>query len=85
MLIEQIDRIGLQPLERRIGNGPDALRTAVQALMRISIFKAELGCDQGLPPERRKRLAHQFLIRERTVGLGGVKERYAALECRSDQ
>ena len=33
VLIEQIDHSGLEPLERSLGNGSDALGSAVEALM----------------------------------------------------
>jgi hypothetical protein len=56
VLIEQIDHAGLQPLERRVGNSPDALRPAVQALMRVSVLEAELACDHDLFPECQCRL-----------------------------
>src|ERR1039458_9562778 len=85
VLIKQIDHIGLQPLEHRVGNSPDAFRAAVQGLMRVSIFEAELGCDHDLSPEGRKGRADEFLVHEWTVGLGGVKECDATVECRSDQ
>src|SRR5208337_4507024 len=85
VLIEQIDHSGLQPFERRVGNSPDALWPAVEALMRVSVFEAELGCDHYLFPEWRKGLANEFLVRERTVALSGIKKCDAAFECRSDQ
>ena len=46
---------------------------------------AELGGDHDLVPDGGQRFAHQFLVRERTVDLGGVEEGDAALDGRTDQ
>jgi hypothetical protein len=35
--------------------------------------------------ERRERLAHHLLVRERAVDLRGVEERHAALDGRADE
>jgi hypothetical protein len=88
VLVEQIDAVGLQPLERGLGDLLDVLRPAVQAalLARIRIdIEAELGRDHDLLAHRRERLAHQLLVRERTVDFGGVEKRDAALDGRTDQ
>lgn len=80
MLIEQIDDIGLEPLERGRRNLFDVLRPAIQAalLARTPIdVEAELGCDHDLLADRGKRLAHQFLVGERAVDFGGVEKRNA--------
>src|SRR5262249_19969338 len=85
MLVEEIDAIGPEPPERRVGDLPDALRPAVQAGFRIPILETELGCNHDLVPEGSQRLAHQLLVGEGTVGLGGVEERDAALERLPDE
>ena len=88
MLIEQIDAVGPEPLERGLGDLPDVLRPAVQrrccADSPVEV-DAELGRDHDLVTERRQRLAHELLVRERAVDLGGVEERDAALDGRPDQ
>ena len=85
MLVEQVDAVGLEPLERRVGDGADTLRPAVHARRGIPVLETELACDHDLVAERSHRLADQLLIREWTVGLGAVKERHAALEGLADQ
>src|SRR5437868_10981190 len=73
VLIEQIDDVGTQPLQRSIGNFLDVLRTAVQTTPTASIrcrLETELGGDLYLPTNRRQRFAYQFLIDQRPVNLG---------------
>ena len=74
-----------KPLERGLGDLPDVLRPAVEPGLHLAGFKTELRGDHDLVAEGRQGLAHQFLVRERTVGLGGVEEGDAALEGRPDQ
>jgi hypothetical protein len=59
MLVEEIDDIGPEPLQRRLGDLPDVLGAAVHAaLSAISIeFEAELGGDRHLIAERGEGLA----------------------------
>ena len=87
VLIEQVDASVLSRLQRGLGDLPDVLRPAVQADVRERPAEcvAELGRDHDLVAERRQRLADQFLVRERAVGLGGVEEGDAALDRRADQ
>ena len=86
VLIEQVDGVGPEPLERRLGDLLDVLRPAVQArrLGRLSgaEVEPELGGDDHLVAERGEGLADQLLVRERAVDLGGVEERDAALDGR---
>src|SRR4030095_6301705 len=46
---------------------------------------AEFGADHYLVPKGGQCFAHQFLVLERTVDLGGVEEGDAALHCFTDQ
>ena len=88
VLVEQIDAVGPEPLQRGLGDLPDVLRPAVQAELRrtpVAECVAELGRDHDLVAERRQRLAHDFLVLVRTIGLGGVEEGDAALDGRPDQ
>ncbi len=83
MLIEQIDAIGPQPLQRGVGDRADALRPAVLAgFVESPVLEAELGGNHDLVAEGRQRLANQFLVGERTIGLRGVEEGDAAFEGR---
>ena len=47
--------------------------------------EAELGRDHDLVADGRERFADELLVRERTVDLGGVEERDAALDGGADQ
>jgi hypothetical protein len=78
MLVEEIDGVHLEALERRVGHRPDVLRTTIDAPgplrgRRIEI-EAELGGDDHLAFERGQSLADQLLIRERAVDFGRVEE-----------
>src|SRR6516164_1225989 len=85
VLIEEIDAVGFEPLERGLGNLPDALRPAVQPGGGVAILEAKLRGDHDLVAERSQGFADKFLVRERAVGLRGVEEGYAALDGRPDQ
>jgi hypothetical protein len=81
MLVEQINRFEPEPLERGLDDLPDVRRLAVQAALLAAVaIEAELRGDDHLPAERRQRLAHEFLVRERAIDLGGVEERDALLD-----
>src|SRR5579862_7157700 len=84
MLIEQVNGINLQPLERPFHGPLDLLRPTVytcrsRAIIAAAQIESELGGDHHSALERRKRLAHQFFVGEWTIDLGGVKERDAAV------
>src|SRR5258706_10185180 len=88
MLIEEINDIGAQTFQRGSGHLLNVLGPAVQAPLlaadRIDI-KAEFGCDRNAFTEWSDGLAHQFLVRERTVNFRGVEESDATLERRPNQ
>ncbi len=77
MLIEEVDDIGLEPLQRSLGDLPDVLRPAVEAALlaglRIDI-EAEFGGDHDLLAEGRQRFADKLLVGERAVDFRGVEE-----------
>ena len=83
VLIKKVNHIGPEPFQRCIGHLFDVLGPAVQAHpLRASIrveLEPELGGDDDPAAERSEGLAHQILVRERTVHLGGVEERHATL------
>jgi len=88
MLIQQVDDVGLEPLERGFHDlldvlGP-AVETALLARLRIDA-EAELGRDHDLPPERRQGFAYELFIGERSVDFRGIEEGDAALGRRPDQ
>ena len=88
VLIEQIDGIDLEPLERALDGLLDVLRPAVQArrtlhTARIEIrieVEPEFGGDHHLLAERSEGFAHEFFVGERAVDFGGVEERDAAFD-----
>ena len=85
VLVEEVDPIGLEPLQRRLRHLANVRRPAVQS-SRLAVveLEAELGGDHNLIAHWTKRLADQFFVRERSVGFGRVEERDAALEGRAD-
>ncbi len=89
VLIEQVDYIGFEALERGLGDLLDVLRTAVQAAPTRSAigirFEPEFGGDHHLVTKWSQRFAHEFFVGERTVNFGGVEERYAAFDGRPNQ
>jgi hypothetical protein len=83
VLVEQIDSVGAESLERSLGDLLDVLRPAVEAREGGEV-EAELRGDHHLIPEGSKRFANEFLIGERAVDLGGVEEGDPAFEGRPD-
>ena len=77
VLVEQVDPVGLQPLERRVGHVPDVFRPAVEAAALAGAgvdVETELGRYHDLIAYRGEGLADEFLVGERPVGFGGVEE-----------
>src|SRR5262249_51354700 len=83
MLVEQIDSIDLESLERGFCDLPDVLRPTVEpdllAAGRIKL-EPELGGNCHFLTERRKSLTHELFVAERAVHFGCVEERYAAFD-----
>src|SRR6185369_12270882 len=85
VLIEQIDSIGLEPLERRVRDFPDVRRPAVETRLPAALeLETELRRDDHVIANWRERLADKLFVREWTVCFRGVKERDAAIERRAD-
>ena len=85
VLIEEIDPIGPEPLQRRLGDLADVRGPAVQAgLLAVLELEAELRRDDDLIANRRERFADELFVRERPVHFGGVEERDAAVDGRAD-
>lgn len=85
MLVEQIDMVGLEALERGLGHQSDVFRTAVHAPLNLPARKAEFRRYDHLVTKRCQGFAYQFFIDERAVGLGGIEKGDTPLEGRSDQ
>ena len=89
MLIEQVDAVGSQPLEGRLGHrlicsgrllvpprrAPVSRSMSKPNLVAMTTW-SRIGCE---------RLADQFLVGERAVGLGRVEEGHAAIVGGADQ
>src|SRR5262249_11462262 len=73
MLIEKIDGLDPEPLERGFGDLLYMLRPAVESYpTRLSVgleFESELGGDHDLPTDGSQRLAHEFFVYEWAVNL----------------
>src|SRR3546814_11740144 len=75
VLIEKVDRVDAEPLERAFAGAPRVGGRAVDAGDLLALEpEAELGRDDqpiALAPDR---FAEQFLVAERTIDFGGVEE-----------
>ena len=89
MLVEEIDIVGLEASQAAFDSFPDMGRLAVDAAMvhaGVGVdVPTELGGDLDLVAERHEGFAHHHLVRERTIGLGGVEEIDAALDRLADE
>ncbi len=78
VLVEQIDAVGAEPLQRGLGDFLDVFRPAVhlsQIPPRFRInFESELGGDFHLTANWSQRFAHQLFVSKRTVDFRGIKE-----------
>ena len=89
VLVEEIDAVDAQALQRRLGHGLDVLGPAVEAdppRTAVGIeLEAELRGDDDLAAKRLERFADQPLVGERAVDLGRVEERHAPLDGRAHE
>src|SRR6059058_2239969 len=84
MLIEQIDNIGPESLERGFSNFFDVLWPAIEAdlLAFRTKFKSELGGDHHSFTHRSQSFADELFVGERAVNFSGIEECDAAFNCR---
>src|SRR2546428_11699712 len=84
VLVEQIDNVGLEALERGLGHLLEVLRPTIQAqpLPLGTKFEPELGGNLHVVAYGGKRLAHEFLVRKWTIGLSRIEEGDAAVNGR---
>src|SRR6266542_330869 len=84
VLVKEVDRVDPESLERGLCDLLDVLGPAVEgAPVCLAVeggLEAELGGEHNLAAEGRQRLAHELLVRERPVDLGGVEEGDDAIE-----
>ena len=88
MLVEEIDGLDTQPLQRRVAHLADVLGPAIEARLLLSLgvdIEAKLCRNHHLVSERSKRFTDHFLIGKGAIDLGGVEEGDAAFHCRADQ
>ena len=88
VLIEKIDRLDTQPLERAVDRRADAFGPAAEATIlpgRGIDVEAELGGDHDLLTHRAQRLADQFLIDERTIDFRRVEKGHATIDRGAEQ
>jgi hypothetical protein len=81
VLIEQIDGIDLEPLERGLGDFLDVCRPAAEAAPSIGFEReSELRRDYHVIAIRREAFAHELFIDERPVRFSSVEERDPAFD-----
>jgi hypothetical protein len=87
VLVEQVDVVRPEPLQRAVDARADGLGAAVEAVFAAAAeeVEAELGRDHDLVAHRFERLADEFFVRERPVHLRRVEERDPALDGVADQ
>src|SRR2546430_4843907 len=79
MLIEQIDHVPSESLQRSFSNFFDVLWPTIDThlLAFRTNFESELRSDHHLLTHRSERFAHKFFVRERSVNFSGIEERDA--------
>ena len=85
VLVEKVDDVGAQALERLVTNLPDALGPAVEPVGRDAVLEAELGGDDHLVSHRFECLAHDLLVEAWTVSLSRIEEGHPALDGGADE
>ena len=85
VLVEQVDGVGPQALERPVDGGADVVRSARDPGLPALLVEteAELRGDDDLLADRCERLTEQFLVVDRPVDLGGAEEGDATDDCRT--
>src|SRR5712691_5337569 len=87
MLIEEIDVVGLQSLERGFGHLLDVLGPAIRAPL-LSVrtkFETEFGSYHHLTAKGSERFANKFFVRKWAVGFGAIEECDTAFDGSSNQ
>src|SRR3954451_16339374 len=88
VLIQQVDAVRLEPLERSLGNFLDVVGTAVGshgfAGRRIDL-ESELRCDYHLIAKWSQRFAHELFIDKWPIDFSSIKECDAAFNGRPNQ
>src|ERR1700720_318682 len=86
MLIEEIDVVGLQSLERGFGHVLDVVGPAIGPALLVTLeLEPKLGRNHHLITHGCERFAQKFFVFERAVSFGGIEECNTAFYGRSDQ
>ena len=86
MLIQQVDPVCPEPLERSLDAPLDRLRATVETAAVLAVeVESELGGDHDLVADRLQGFPDQLFVREWPVHLSGVEERHATLDGRPGQ
>src|SRR5260370_22380491 len=89
MLIEQVDRIDLQSLERPLCDLFDVFWPTVESVPLAAVigigFPPELGSHHYLAVKRSERFTYKLFVQERAVNLGGIEECDTPLHCGVEQ
>ncbi len=83
MLVEQVEDVGPEPLERCLRHLSDVLRPAVHSA--AIQFETKFGGDHHLVTKGSQGLAHELFICERTVHFRGIEKGNAAFDGRAEQ
>ena len=78
MLVQQIDAVGTEALERGIDDRLDVLRSAVQTTSAPFDVEAELRRDPDAVANRRERFSNELFAGVRSVDFSGVEKRDAS-------
>jgi len=86
VLVEQVDRVGPESLQRSLDAALDCLGSAVKAAAVVALqVESELGRDHDLLAYGDECFADEFFVRERAIDLCGVEEGDAALDRRAHE
>ena len=89
VLVEQVNRVDPEALQRCVSDCADVLRAAVRATAAISRLRidveAELRGDHHLASDGGERLADQLLVHKRPIRLGRIEEGHAAVNGCAEQ
>jgi len=80
MLIDQVNCLDLESLERPLNGLLDMLRLTVKTTRLRRKIEPELCGDHHLITERGEGFAHEFFVGERAIDFGGIKERDAMFD-----
>src|SRR3954467_6501316 len=81
MLIEQVDAIGPEPLQRRVSNRTDLRRPAVEAsYFTVDDVEPELRGDRHPVSDRLQGFPDEVFVRVGPVHFGCIEERHACVD-----